>query len=347
MRKFYIVIFVVLAFFVQTNAQSEKKTFRGIIGTKQIQLTLTRTGNKLSGTYFYQSTGKDVRLSGTIDAEGNFKLEEFDAANVKTGEFKGTWLKASDNTAYLAGEWTLLKDDETIILNLGEEMVFFTGATKLVNKNFSEKNRQRKFRIMADYPELTGVSPAVAANFNKLIKDSVMKEVDAFRKQMLTMSDEDMKFFKENNAEAFFETGYMIYYANDKVISIGFGNSVHMGGAHPAYYSFAVNFDLVTGKKIELADLFKPNSNYLKAISDYCIKKLKEQQADFADDEQIAAGAGAKEENFKSWNIRKSGILIIFEPYQVAPGAAGAPEVFIPYSDLKSILRADSVVLSL
>jgi hypothetical protein len=347
MRKFYLITFIVLALFIHTNAQNVTKVFRGTIAEKPIQMTLTRSGENLNGTYFYQRIGKDLRLAGSIETDGAFALAEYDAKNVITGELRGFWRKADDGSVYLEGEWINPKTRESSGLSVGEEMIFFTGKAKLINKTFEEKNKPRMFEISADYPELTGANPASAAKFNKLIKDSVMKEVADFRKNMLGLTADELKFFKESEMNAYLEMGYMVDFANDKVVSIGFGASNFEGGAHPNHYSFTINFDLATGKKIELADLFKLNSNYLKVISDYSIKKLKEQQEDMTDDEWLATGAGAKAENFKSWSIKKTGILINFDPYQVAAYAAGPQEVFIPYSELKSILREKSVVSTL
>ncbi|HEY0429297.1 MAG TPA: DUF3298 and DUF4163 domain-containing protein [Pyrinomonadaceae bacterium] len=347
MKKFYFAILIVLAFFVQIQAQAETKIFSGTIADKKIQLTLTRSGDKLSGTYFYQNIGKDLRLSGTIDAEGNFQLDEFDAKNVKTGELKGTWKTGEDGGVWLEGLWINPKTKTDFALSAGEEMIYFTRAEKLVNRSFVEKNKQRMYEINADYPEISGVNPAIAAKFNQIIKTRVMKEVTDFKKEMLSMTAADLKFFKENGIGAYLDMGYMVDYASDKVVSVGFGNSTFEGGAHPSQFSFTINFDLAKGKKIELAELFKPNSNYLKVISEYCIKKLKEQQSEMTDDEWLATGAGAAAKNFSSWSIKRDGILISFDPYQVAAYAAGPQEVLIPYGELKNILRADSVVSSL
>ncbi len=62
-----------------------------------------------------------------------------------------------------------------------------------------------------------------------------------------------------------------------------------------------------------------------------------------SDDEWIATGAGPKAENFDSWNITKTGILINFDPYQVAAYAAGPQDVLIPYEEIKSILKQNWV----
>ena len=59
------------------------------------------------------------------------------------------------------------------------------------------------------------------------------------------------------------------------------------------------------------------------------------------DDDWIQRGAGASGENYDSWTITKQGLKIHFDPYQVAPYAAGPQQVTIPYSALKDIIKAD------
>jgi len=227
------------------------------------------------------------------------------------------------------------------------QKVFSIGAAKLINQSIIEKNESKMFEIKAEYPEMTGANPAVAARFNQLVKDTVMKEVEQFRGAMLTLTDADLNSAGESGVGNYLEMRYGIGFASERVLSIGFGNAVYGNGAQPNEYSFTINFDLKNGKKIELSDLFKPDSNYLKFISDYSIRSLKRNLEDLSDDEWLENGAGARAENFHRWAITKKGILIHFDPFQVAAYAAGPKEILIPYSDLKGILSENSVVSQL
>lgn len=75
----------------------------GSIGTYAVNADLTREGAKLDGWYFYRSQAREIRLAGSIDAQGAFRLEEHDAASGKTtaqfegkmqnGRWRGTWRK--------------------------------------------------------------------------------------------------------------------------------------------------------------------------------------------------------------------------------------------------------------
>lgn len=328
-----------LAFIIQTAAQTKSKVFRGYVSDKRVQMTLTREGGKVTGTYFYQKIGKNLQLNGSIDAKGNLKLTERDAKGVKTGEFSGQWKENESGNIRLEGDWINPKSKENLSFYLTEEVVEFTGGAKFTSKTFAEANKPKMFEITAEYPVLSGVNSQTAAKFNRLVSTKVMEWVNDFRKDMLAMTAEDLKFAKERGIRNYLDISYVAELANDDLISIAFGVSAYTGGVHPNYYSFPVNFDLRNAKEIKLADLFKANSNYLKAISDYSIKKLKIKTGDMSDEEWIATGAGPNADNFKSWNITKKGILINFDPYQVAAYAAGPQEVLIPLSELKNLLR--------
>lgn len=332
------------AFVFQINAQTETKYFSGTIGESRVHMTLQRNGGELKGTYYYVKVGKNLNLSGSVD-EGNFTLTEKSANGAKTGEFSGKWSKEEGiENESLSGEWKNPPGTKTLDFYLTEEMMFFTSGANLKPKSFSETNKTKLFEMSAEYPEITGVEPSVAAKFNLLAKNKVMSELAKFRKDFLAQTAEDLKFFKDYDRVNSVEISYTIAHADDKIVSISFGNYYDTGGAHPNGYSFALNFDLKTGRELQLADLFKPNSNYLKVISDYSTKSLKETLGEDADDEWIKTGAGAEAKNFRSWNVTKRGLEINFDSYQVAPYVSGPQEVEIPFEDLKGILRSDFLI---
>lgn len=331
-----------LAFVFRTNAQTETKYYSGTIDESRVQMTLQRNGGELKGTYFYVKFGKNLNLSGSIDGEGNFTLTEKNSLGVKTGEFSGKLsIEEESGDATLNGEWKNPAGTKTLSFYLNEQKIYFTNGARLTPKSFEEKNKPKIFEISAEYPEVSGISPLVAAKFNQIAKVLVMNEVAKFKKDLLAQTAEDLKFMKDLGGTNTVEIGYSITHADDKIVSVLFGNSYYTGGAHPNGYSFTLNFDLKTGRELKLAELFKPNSDYLKVISDYSIKNLKENFAEDADDEWIRTGAGADEKNFRSWNITKKGLEINFDSYQVAPYVAGPQEVVIPFEELKNVLRAD------
>lgn len=225
-----------------------------------------------------------------------------------------------------------------------EQKAFSIGGTKFINQSMVEKNDAKMFQVKVDYPELADAKPAAAAKFNQLIKETVMKEVREFRRVSLAQAEGDSALAGERSGENFLEMNYRLDFASERILTVVFGGTLYDGGSRPNQSSWTINFDLKTGKKIELADIFKPNANYLKVLSDYSIRNLKEKLEDMSDEEWLQNGAGAQAENFGSWNITKKGLLINFDPYRVAAYEAGGRQVLIPYSELKGILSENGLV---
>ena len=138
---------------------------------------------------------------------------------------------------------------------------------------------------------------------------------------------------------SYLDVGYYVAYADDELLSVGFAEeSFYAGAAHPNHATVVLNYDLKAGRALRLADLFQPGSPYLKVISDYCIAKLNGGE-DIGDDDWIKEGAGPKAANYRNWLVRKDGLEITFDQYQVASYAAGPQYVTIPFDALKKIVR--------
>ena len=341
-RLILLVVFLISSA-ICVSAQTTAKTFRGYVSGLPVQINLTREGGKLTGNYFYTRIGKQLKLAGTIDAEGNFKLNETNAANKTTGEFSGKWVEeANANGVRLEGEWRKPNSQDTLGFIASEQMIAFTNGAKFISKTFAEKNKPKRFDITVEYPQLSGASAMATANFNQMAKKLAMSSVVDFRKSMMAQTAEDLKFLPADMSN-YLDIGYGVEWATNDIISIQFLNSTFTGGAHPNYYTETLNFDVKSGKEIKLTDLFQSNSNYLKIISDYSIADLKTRLGEMSDDEWIGKGAGADAENYMSWNLTKKGLMISFDPYQVAAYAAGMQTVIIPYSKLAEVWRKDKM----
>lgn len=323
------------------------KVFRGLIGDKKVQMTLKREGEQLSGTYFYLKIGSDITLKGSIDKQGNFTLKEFDNGGKQTGEFKGKWDEPANlPAAALDGTWSKPNSDQTLSFYATEQTIEFKSGLHIVTKEIREEDKKKKYTINAEYPELTGADNPGAEKFNQEVKNLVTKETQEFKAGELEMSEEDLPV--ETEAGSYIDIGYDVTLATDDLISVSFGVSTYSrGAAHPNHHTFAVNYDLKSGTSLKLADLFKPNSDYLKIISRYCIDDLKKQagQEEYSA-EMIDEGAGPNPENYESWNISKKGLAITFDPYQVASYAEGPKNVVVPYAALKDVVKPDGPLLT-
>lgn len=325
------------------------KNFRGMISGTEFEMNLAREGENLSGKYFYPKVGKDLKLSGKIDTAGKFTLEETDENGKKSGDWRGTW-KEDRNSAgiVLEGDWKKPADsyDQSLGFYAVEQIVEFTGGAKFITKTINEKDASKHSEIFAQYPEIGGVDEKTAAKFNSLIKDKVTQFTNSFKKQLSDYAAEDVKYSKETpNSENYIS--YNVVLANNDLASVVLSSYQFYGGTHGMTVYSTVNYDLKNNKELKPADIFEPNSSYVKTISDYSIAELKKSLGEMQDDEMINDGAGAKADNFSNWNLTKKGLMFTFEPYQVAAYAAGTQTVIIPFEKLKDILRKDGTAAQL
>jgi hypothetical protein len=207
------------------------------------------------------------------------------------------------------------------------------GNLKVAERTIKEENKRLNYKLEVAYPQITGSREPRVTRFNQAVTALVMRDVNSFKKAARRVRADG-----NNSMELYIEMGYSERIATPELLSISFGAHHYLGGAHPNTNSDAINYDLKAGRVLRLADLFKPGSNYLSVISNYCIKDLKKQMGGDADDDWIKRGAGAKLSNYRSWNITPDGLNIAFDAYQVAPYVAGPQEVDIPYRVLKTLI---------
>ena len=337
-----------------TTPAVETRFFIGSIGNAlDLQMKLVREGEQLTGSYSYQKVGTKIDLRGTIDKDSNVTLEEFDPGGKQTGVFKGLWKQDSDGAIEIKGDWKKPNSDKKTAFWLHQEPIEFSKGVEIVAKQIREKNKKLKYEVAAAYPQLTGSVDPNYEKFNQSVRSLIAKKVSDFKKGM-TPTAEDEPTPDETPAESLgsdITIGYTVALAKDDLIAIGFVVSDYeAGAAHPNSYTEVVNFDLKNGKAIKLAELFQPGAKYLQTLSTYCIqdfkKQAKEQGANamLDDDDWIKRGAGPELTNYANWSIKKKGLEITFDPYQVASYAAGPQNVLVPYSALKEILKPDSAV---
>ena len=334
----------------------ERSYFRGTIAAGannlKIEMTLVRDGERVSGSYFYPKVGKNIELNGTVDKDANVDLREKDDSGKETGIFKGKWKTAVEpyelGMANIAGKWSRPDGAKETTFELTQQPIDFSAAAaRFVAKVIKEANKQSRYRIDVVYPQIEG--DARFDKFNKEARAMVTKNVAAFKTSETSNETDAGSEIPAETQTSTLDSDYQIRLAADDLISIEFSESAYSrGAAHPNSYTTVLNYDVRNGKKLALADLFNAKSNYVKVISDYCIKDLKQQAKKEKDsmltDDMIQSGASARADNFNAWTITKQGLWITFDPYQVAAYAAGPQQVLVPYSALKDLIKTDGPI---
>lgn len=314
------------------RAQGPERVFAGWVGEYPVRMTLRRgAGGELSGSYSYEGRAGSLALKGSVAGGGDFTLEEFDGAK-RTGVFKGRWRERDyEPEARLEGDWARPAGGGRQSFTLNEEPA---AGPRLTEQRVKETDKARRFEIDARYPELQGAVP-----FNRLAHDFVRKQVVEFKRNPGERPADGAPFNS-------LRVGYTVRLAADDLQSVIFTVArIEYGMAHHAYEFHVINYDAKAGRVLSLADLFRPGSDYLKAVSDASVARLRRLNREDGDaylgDPDYVENASAKPENYDLWTLTPRGIAVTFEPYQVGPFAAGSPNVLVPYAELKGLLRAD------
>jgi len=205
-----------------------------------------------------------------------------------------------------------------------------SGQVALVSQPYIETSQDPAYTMTAQIPQLSGSDDPRVGTFNQSINEMVQKEIDVFRGEFTRGP-----FFEVSTA-SYLEVTYELVSQYDDIWSIKFFyNFYNNGAAHPGDFSHTVNYDLGAGHELDLSDLFLSGSNYLEVISNYCLEELRKKPYS---DSFTTSGAEPTFENYRNWNITPEGLMITFDTYQVAPGAAGPQIILVPYEQLVSVI---------
>jgi hypothetical protein len=130
-----------------------------------------------------------------------------------------------------------------------------------------------------------------------------------------------------------FQRESTIYYNYNNLLSVLNLEFENTGGAHPLSYWSSVSFDVKTGKKLALSDILGlSKEESLEKVYEIVIEQIE----DSKDKEKYYFEN--YEENVKNYYseddfvLSPEGLIFYFQPYAIAPYAAGIPIFDLPYS---------------
>ncbi len=209
-----------------------------------------------------------------------------------------------------------------------------------VAKHYVDKQKEKNMQANVKIPKVKviGTNGKVMPNVTKKLNTAVAK----YQNSYINMYKKDVSAVKkgENGNEALTST-YKVITNNTKLFSLRVDTVIDMGGSQSYVKIFHV--DKKTGKMITLKNLFKNGSNYMDRISDNIKEQMRMQmKADenkmYFIDDVMPGNNFDKISDDADFYINKNGKLtIVFDKYEVAPGAMGIVTFSIPTSVIKDI----------
>jgi hypothetical protein len=203
--------------------------------------------------------------------------------------------------------------DETP-LPAGDSAAQVSQQVEVTKETISESSDE--YTINIEYPQF-GIPTA-----DVYIEEAMRESADAIIAQAATDTPVAQGFRKYE----LFGTTQSTYVGED-LVSARVVLSQDFGGAHPLPIVTTYNFYRSTGALITLEDVLGMIGKTLDQVAGESLVQLN---AQLGADIIAPEGASADAANYQTFVIDGSSVTFIFQPYQVAPYAAGAPEVPFP-----------------
>lgn len=203
-------------------------------------------------------------------------------------------------------------------------------------KNYSADIKTPKLESDENTPGINEVNEAVQKDRDALIAE--YKEIFEVYANNESMAEDD-GLTNHYSVDA----DYEVVTDNDDYFVLHFSATTVSASAQQIdrYYTI----DRKTSEMVELKDLFRDGSDYVKVISDNIKEQMKEQMAE---DENVIYWL---DDEIEEWNFKeikedqnfyineKGNLVISFDEYEVAPGYMGAVSFEIPREALASIWK--------
>lgn len=136
-----------------------------------------------------------------------------------------------------------------------------------------------------------------------------------------------------NDAKYEYLITYTVQHPSSKYVSVIFQTYLYTGGAHGMTTTDVLNYDLTTGKRLELGDLFPTET--LPKIQQKLGEAAKEAGYDNSKNEMFADPAKLPIQTLQKIAFTKEGLEFYYDPYIVAPYAVGTVVLKIDKQNLE------------
>lgn len=323
----------------------------GTIGKDAVRMNLRQDldydGNPWYNGYYTNNTAQEpIGFFSSVDSSGQglLILTELSLPNYPYGVFEGKFL----NGVY-SGEYTNTVGDVlpfSLKVDYPEGTLAF-GAKRLERREAADEKRKNSPQAHFAYEYLIPEDKWLAkALMEEMVGDSLaavygtpekafeaeqaqyFKDYRSEAKEM--MSEEEIPAFLNYDREISTE----VLFNQDNLLSIATQTYVYSGGAHGNYGSSCATFDLAKKKKVKLGDVFKPG--HKKALTKILTQTAKNRYQVENLQEVFFEKEVEPNENFF---LTGKGICFNYVPYEIAAYAMGEVKIFVPFTELKTILK--------
>jgi len=213
----------------------------------------------------------------------------------------------------------------------GQQSTTQAVTIQLIDRRIFEEGNDPRYEVDGVWPNLEGPETLVTV-FNA----ESDHRIGAIKKDFLSaMTDgQGVTVIEGEPPLSYLAFDYDLTYSDQRLFSflLTFDQYVAMS-AHPFPFSYALNYDARNAVFLRLDDLFLPGTDAIHEISILVDPMLASREFGY----QLGTAEEVMRER-ENWNLRKDGLQINFDVYEVGPYAAGPQVVFIPWEEIADIL---------
>lgn len=188
--------------------------------------------------------------------------------------------------------------------------------------------------MSASIPQLqTDLPPERLSALNAMFRNVVLTAYGQFERASLeTRTDSRMPEHLKNALT--FRANYEIFRNDRQFVSLGQLVYQFTGGAHGMSSLTATTVRISSGRTVGLSDLFLPGSNYRERL-DVAVRRVGAARG-----LPLWGYIGVKEN--ANYYLTDKGLVLFFQPYEIAPYSEGIVKIMVPYQELADILAFET-----
>ena len=207
--------------------------------------------------------------------------------------------------------------------------IYPVSASASVTVN-SLKLNQDEFCV-ATIPQLeNGLEAKKLQELNRHFRQFVFQAYDQFEQTALELRV-DPKIPDHMKRALTFHAGFEVFRNDARFISLTQNRYQYTGGAHGMNWLTASNVNLQTGRDDQLSDLFVTDADYRGFLNQFVRREGSKRNY------PLWGFNGIRPDS--SFYLTKEGIVLFFQPYEIAPYSEGVVRMLVPYGDLAGMLK--------
>lgn len=193
------------------------------------------------------------------------------------------------------------------------------------------------------FPKTSGETEALM-NVNAYYDNILEKQQVYFEQDVVTQAQENLTF-TQDNATQFVEfsinSEFWVACNDGKVLSVVRSYEEFLGGAAAEATLACDSFSAESGAVLSLSDLFSvPQELYMKRLIELVSIQAKTRKDLYADYESMLESSFQQTDFYLCReDDGKLNLVLVYQPYSIAPGTVGVIDFELSFEDLKDILK--------